>query len=99
MLREVGAGHGPRWGFAQGNDREKEPTAGKAGDREATLGSAAAGGLGALLGHRGPRQGCPASALQETLSEAGEGGPPRSSLCPPPSSCRCRSGAHGAQRS
>lgn len=55
-------------------DREKKPTAGKAGDREATLGSAAAGGLGALLGHRGPRQGCPASALQETLSEAGEGG-------------------------
>lgn len=74
MLREVGAGRGLRWGFAQGNDREKEPTAGKAGDGEATLGSAAAGGLGALLGHRGPRQGCPASALQETLSEAGEGG-------------------------
>lgn len=60
-----------------------------------TLGWAAAGGLGTLLGHReevsgGPQQGCPERTLQEmqprpeVLSAVGKGGRPISSLCPPP---------------
>lgn len=95
----------PCSGFTRGNDHKKEPAAGEAGDSAVTLGSAAAGGPGALLGRReeasrGPQQGCPASTLQkmqpfpEVLSEAGNGGGlPGPPFAHHPISCRCRSGA------